>query len=257
MKFYHFFALATVCALSLAGCSNNDISYDDEFEQGPLDWAVMENILEGQESVMYKRTSSSWYRWSYANNDGWEKQDYSQWVGASVPAPLSIVMHNGCAWQPLTMETCAGGPSVLSGPFYAYCRVTGFNKEFYALASMDLDFANATFKLNNANYKVMSVTKDNLKLKYICDFAGGEGGKGGKNKYYITFKCVSLSEADINNILFYDSELEAKLAMVEMIRAQFGNEFNLNDYFDGQVILSYPMVNLNDIEAGLKAGTLY
>ncbi len=39
-----------------------------------------------------------------------------------------------------------------------------------------------------------------------------------------------------------------------MRREEFGDEFNLNDYLAGQVKLDNPMVDLNAIEAAIRAG---
>ena len=252
---YLFAAAAAVCSMSLAGCSdNNDAPAPfDDLEQS----LFMSKLSEGQESATYHLESFSFYQMSNGNNDGWVEQDFNDWVGLSVPAPADITIHNGCTWQPLVMFNVATGPSALYMPLYAYRLQTGFDKEFYVAAPIDYDADTKTMKIDKYTYEVESVSEDVLKIIHISEFWGGIDGKGGQDKFNITFKRKELSLPDLDKIVFYGSELEAKLAIIEMLRAQFGDEFNVNKYLTGQVILDDPMVNLNEIEAGLRAGTIY
>lgn len=257
MKFSYLFAMAAVCCMSLTGCSDNNDSPApvDELEQSDL--TFLKKLSEGQESATYKLESFSYYKMSNGNNKGWVEENFYDWIGLSVPAPSDITIHNGCTWQPLRMFDIVGGPSVLYMPLYAYRLETGFDKEFYVAAPIDYDADNKTLKIDKYTYEVESVTEETLKVVHISEFWGGIDGKGGKDKFNLTFKRKDLSLPDLNKIIFYESELDAKLAIVEMLRAQFGDEFNVNKNLVGQVILDHPMVNLNEIEAGLKAGTVY
>lgn len=254
MKLSLLFAMAALCVMPLTGCSDVDSPLDVNEEQ--QDPALLKKLSEGQESATYARESFTFYNLSYANDMGWVEQP-SLPDGAIVPSPGSITIHNGCTWQPLSLSSSTGLPGPLSMPFYAYCRVTGFNKAFYVASPVEYDSVNGTFKMGKYTYDVESVTKETLKLVNIGEYQGGIDGKGGKHRFDLTFKRQELSLPDLDKILFFDSELEAKLTMLEMIREQFGDEFNLNDYLGGHIILDHPMVNLNEIEAGLKAGYLY
>ncbi len=245
--------MAAVCVMSLTGCSNDDSPAPfDEAQQADL--TFMSRLSDGQESATYTLDSFSFYQLSYANNDGWVEQNFYDWVGISVPAPTDITIYNGCTWQPLELFSVSTGPSELSMPLYAYRRVTGFDKEFYVAAPVDFDAENRTIKTDRYTYEVELANQETLKLIHISEYAGGIGGKGGQDKFNMTFKRKDLSLPDLDKILFYESAREAKLAIVEMLREEFGDEFNLNDYLAGQVKLDNPMVDLNAIEAAIRAG---
>lgn len=253
MRYSQLFAMAAVCVMSLTGCSNEDsLAPFDEAQQA--DMTFMSRLSDGQESATYTLDSFSFYQLSYANNDGWVEQNFYDWVGISVPAPTNITIHNGCTWQPLELFDVSTGPDQLYMPLCAYRLATGFDKSFYVAAPVDFDAENLTMKTDRYTYEVVSATEETLKLTHISEYDGGIGGKGGQHKFTMTFKRQNLSLPDLDKILFYESALEAKLAIIEMIRAEFGNEFNLNDYLAPHVILDNPMVNLNEIEASLRGG---
>lgn len=68
----------------------------------------------------------------------------------------------------------------------------------------------------------------------------------------MTYVREELTLPDMENIVFYDSELEANLAIIDMLREEFGNVFNINEYLGGYIYLDDPIVNLDEVEKEIR-----
>ncbi len=257
MKISHFFALAVICVLPLTGCSDDNDILMPENEVDELDLNRIQTITEGLESALYQRDSFSFYDLSYASNNGWVEQDWNKWVGLSVPGPGCFAIHDGRTWLPVDMgSSCSKGPSKLDVAFSAYRAITGFTKAFYVSTITEFDVENKLFLIVNWTFDLKSVTDNSLKICHIKEYAGGEGGKGGKHKFVIKYAHRNLNQPALNKMLFYDTDLDAKLAMLEMLRTKFGDEININNCYGGRVILNDPIIKLSDIEAEIRAGAI-
>lgn len=184
--------------------------------------------------------------------------DLSQYMGIGATIPVNIVFCEGSAWLELELLDEVDGPDPLYMPLYAYKKVTGFDKKFYLRTPFNFNNEDNTLNILGKQFNVVGGNKSFLCLTYEYKYhmssdVEKEFGFSGWHIDKTMHKCTPLRHEDKAKIEFFDSEFDAKIAIIEMIRAKFGSIFNLNDYLYPEIILDKPMVNLDEIEANLRA----
>lgn len=236
-------------ALSLFGL----VACEDDKDKSPENTQeYMEALSRGSEAATYELSKVDIFRREYDSNKGWEEVNPMDYIGLYVDAPENLTIYDGRTWIPLELFSPVTGPDELELPLRAYRLQTGFDKDFYIASLIDYNAEEGTMKIDGMPYTVLSASASNLDLQLIHQFVQGGTDKRGEFRYDLYYEHKSFSLPDMGKILFYDSELEAKLAIIEMLRARFGNVFNLNDYLGGDVILDDPIVDLDEIESRIR-----
>lgn len=249
MKLMKFFTILAAGLMLLTSCAGDDAP------DMPKDNAdFFKALTRGEASVSYKLASFEAYDKEYAVSDKYEKLNLEDWVGWELPAPGVITIHEGKTWSPLVMFTEVEGPVALSFPLEAYRQKTGFSKRFYVACPFEYDDESNEVTIGEKRYEKVSVNEEELVVNYISQYwKGGVEGVAGEWKWVLTYEKSALSLPDMEKILFYDSEYDAFMAILEMLRAEFGDEVNVNDYLSQWVILDEPVFNFDEIESRIKA----
>lgn len=251
-----FVALLSLVSISfLAGCSN-----DDEPGQGRLSKGdgveYIKSLTGGEASVAYKCNSLKLYDKSYKGSGKWEEVNLYELDGWAPTAPMSMTIMEGRTWTPLELFDISMGPNPLYMPWMAYCRTTGFDKSLWIAAPVLYDEAENLLTILGHDFSVEGVGKASLTLS-ICNeyYKSSSDGSGlypaGQFKEVVEYVKTDLEEQDRDKMMCFDTEQDAYRTMIKMLRDEFGDVFNLNDYLGGSIILDEPMVDLNEIESQL------
>lgn len=235
-------------ALSLFGL----VACEKEDNNSANTQEYMEALSRGSEAATYELSKVEVFRREYDSNKGWEKVNLMDYVGLYFRAPENLTIYDGRTWIPLEMFSPVTGPDELELPLRAYRMQTGFDKEFYIAPLIDYNAEQGTMKIDGMPYTILSASASNLNLQEIHQYVQSDPEKGGEFRYDLYYEHRTLSLPDMGKILFFDTELEAKLAIIEMLRARFGDVFNLNDYLGGYIILDDPIIDLNEIENRIR-----
>lgn len=248
MKLSAFFAITAAELLALTACSNseNDIPTPPA-EESP---SYMEMLSRGDESACFTLEELLMYRLDPGAVE-WKEENWDDYDGLSLPTPSTLTIHEGRTWTPLNMFSSSLGPSPLSMPLLAYRNVTGFDKKFYVATPVEYDREQNSVTIKNTVCSVLTATPDKLVMTCTEPFWVSGGGEG-KFKWNMTYVREELTLPDMDKIVFYDSELEANLAIIDMLREEFGNVFNINEYLGGYIYLDDPIVNLDEVEKEIR-----
>lgn len=255
MKLSSFIAFAAAGLLSLSACSESENNMPNTPEEESANY--MEMLSRGQESACYHMDSFTFHRLEYTGSNQWEEADFNDWTGLAVPAPSNLTIHDGRIWTPLETFSSSWGPSPIHMPLMAYRKVTGFDKSFYIASPVDYNPEDNTIRIGKEDYEVESASHESMTLIHTSDFSrstdNGVLSPAGKLRFRMVFTRQELSLPSLDNIMFYDSALEANLAIIEMLRKEFGDVFDLNKYLDGEIYLDHPVVDLDQVEQDIRA----
>lgn len=208
----------------------------------------VKSILDVSSMTALKLTDFDFYR--KEGDEGWTKEDFSEWEGLSAPGYADVILRDGKAWVPLELFDLSTGPHILSIPLEAYRNYTGFKKSFYVACPLEYDEDTSTLEIGRYSYQVCGAEGDELKVRHISPFwMGGVEGIAGYHLFDICYKKWTIETYDN---LYYGSELEAYLAIIEMVREKLGSKINANMYLSG-VILDQPYFDLDEIESEIRA----
>lgn len=249
---------AMLAVVILSACS----SYEDPDTafKGKIDDGFMNSLARGETSVTFRQTDYLKYEMdydSYHNNIGKWHEVKELMDGESTPGFFGLVIHNGKSWRPVkAYQDATNCPSPLFNVWKIYCEETGVYKEVYVACPIRFDAEQKQFAVEDAVYVVESAENNELVLSY--ETLGYKPDSDNKlvpckaYKYIISYKKAAMEMPDLDNILYFGSDTDAKIAMVSTLREYFGDEINLNHYHGN--MLTYPIVNLKKIEEYLRNG---
>lgn len=244
----------TCCILMLSACSDNkDVL--SELESTPAyqnDYLM--SLTRGETSACYKLKSTTLFEKRSEESD-WEEINPSEMIGWATPAPVNLTISEGRTWIPMEWFDISIGPDPLFMPWLAYCRTIGSTKDIYIACPIVYDNESKELSMNDESYTVETFTESAIEIKHFSIFS--YYSKTDSKIQYGEYQCnlryekSELSLPAKDNILFFDSEKEAKLAVIQMIREKFGDVFNLNDYLGNEIQLDNPIIDLREIEKTL------
>lgn len=239
MRLRNLFTLFAVATLVLLTACNKD--------ENPVNDSanLLEQLTKGEKSACYDLQDYKLYESNSSSPLSWNEVNLTDFLGWMQTPPSKLIVSEGKTWVPLSFWT-SYGPSSLYLPFVAYCKTTGFNKDVYVVSDFIYDKDNNTVKIEDNTYSVQY--SDDTKL--IVDLY--HNTNKGQLKEVAIFKIGELTLLDKSKIVYYDNEYDAYMAIIQMIRDEFGNSFNLNDYLGDNIILDDPMVNLDEIEQEIE-----
>lgn len=245
------FIIALALGLFLmTGCSDSD-------EPARIDTDFLEELTRGTASTCYELVGTETYLKGPEPTDNWVKQDMSEWDGWQCPGPSQLLIHEGKTCTPLELFQISYGPHPLYFPFEAYLRKTKSKIQFYVTRPFRYDSENNIltivdgFSESPFKYEVESADENGLTLIYdsqsLCD------GNDHYWKWILTYKKLSSNIEELKKNPLFDSNKEAKLAMIKLLRDEFGTSVDMNPYFEGQIVFPGP-INLDKVEEWVLAG---
>lgn len=237
-------------------------SYEDPDTafKGKINDGFMNSMARGETSVTFRQTDYLKYEMdynAYQYRTGKWSEAKELGYGESTPGFFGLVVHNGKSWRPVKKyQDDTNCPSPLFDIWKIYCELTGVYKEVFVACPITFDAEHKKFTVEDAVYDVESAENNELVLSYE-----GLGYKPDNEnklvpckayKYIVSYKKAAMEMPDLDNILYFGSDTEAKIAMIITLREYFGDEINLNHYHGN--MLTYPIINLAKIEEHLRSG---
>lgn len=183
----------------------------------------------------------------------WKEWDLSQGImGLRLPAPDKITFHEGRSWSPFEWLDLTNGFHKLYFPLVAYRKKTGFSKEFYTAYKLDYNAESNELNLEGKTFTKEFLNENSFKITYNdlgwYTNKDGEIYAGDEKKYIMQYQKCELHLPDLENILFYDNEYECCMAILKMLRDEFGDEVDVNKYTSSWMVMDYPIYNFDEIE---------
>ncbi|MDE6753710.1 MAG: hypothetical protein K2J82_03760 [Muribaculaceae bacterium] len=237
------FLLISLGMFLFSGCSND--------EPNGIDTDLMNSLTRGTISTCYELISFDIYQKPDKPNAGWEHLDLSDWVGYSCPSPSRMLIHDGKTWSPIELFNLIQGWHPLYYPWIAYQNKIESAVTVYVTRPFQFDSQNNSLQLDGRDYEVETANDNEMTLIYYSKYISEVPGT---DKYIMRYK---KSSADMNSLSknpFFESDKEAKLGIIELLRNELGNLFNINPYIEPYVSFPNPLVNLDRIEEIVNDG---
>lgn len=276
-------AAAAIMLTAMYACSANEDIPD--FTDGTIDNTSLDKLTT--ESCSYSSIEFEEYCMDYesyiAGSEEWG------------PAPLafpghqynqSFVIADGRYAVPLSLTNVTYGSSRLLAPWKAYCNQTGYDKTIYigykisvnkqepslwygelpnfedhmGLYGVDgpaqrrLHHLSTVYSIHFASDKYLKLSK--LGVRYATD----ENHKPVNievYKYIYVYKKDKADKKMLQKMAVYDSELEAKLDMINMMRSYFGKTVDVNKYLDQDDKVNDPIIDFDKLEQDIRDGLVH
>lgn len=265
-------AVPMFVVIAIASCSSDDGPKINEDKTEKIDADFLKSLARGETAITFVSDTVVWYSkqfepigdcrpdtleggWIENINvpiDGWVWPDYS-----------SITIADGKVWHKVNLQNAAHQYSLVYEPWRIYCVKSGFSKQIYVTCPFECDIENRTIKIYEDCYDIDRADENTLYIsqtKVNTDpiLTDEQRDKSGF-KTVLRYKRAILEEFEHEQILCFDTNNEAKIAMVKMMRQYFGDIINLNDYSDEFEFITwgidkYPVINLAQLESDLNNG---
>lgn len=246
------FAMFTLMLLIFTSCSNDEPSV----EEGEIDnLEYLGQLTRGETSVTYKMDSFKKFTMNCPSPDvdgKWKDVTGLYTVGNIFPAPIQITFHEGRSWSPFEWLDINVGFHKLYFPLAAYRKKTGFSKDFFTAYILDYNSESNELKIDGRTYTKDFLNENAMQITIVRSqkFTNekNEVYAETRDKHIIHYQRADLSIPDMDNILFYDDEYECCMAILKMLRDEFGEEVNVNKYISSFAVLDNPIYNFDEIE---------
>lgn len=243
MKKIKYWGLVLSLSFLFASCSNSNndepSARDEQSQQEKIDESdnkqkedqcpFVNQILKGKISVSYKRISADAY--VMHNNSGNWSYEGELW-GLDVPGREGITFHEGKCWTSLVMMTLNGGPNEFYGPLMAYKKKTGYDKEIYVAAPINYNSEAGQILINGDYYQLESIDEDIMKINHVSNtlYANADHEIIGSMQMKWEMEYEKDALLDFSKIESFESEFDCFMAILKMLREEFGEEVDVNKY---------------------------
>ena len=215
---------------------------------GETNIGFMKALSAGDEAVTFAMVENRVFEQSEDVQEKW-----IEWgddvLGYYPSAPSQITIYDGNTWENINLFRMPG-INPLAYPMAAYRKATGFNKKFFVSCGFEYSENCDSVKISGKDFRLHLITPEEMAISYTSDFYRNNGEHGVTTIAiweWMRFEKRQLSVPDINNSLFFDTELDAYLYMIELLRNEFGDVFQINKYLAPEVELDDDLVNLDEI----------
>lgn len=270
MKIYPFL-VGAMCAVSVisGGCTEEiNMVSDDFLYESPEsenndstenitseDFKILTRLAKGEVSMSFNIESVTLFQSDATTNFEWEEVDLSEYSGFDISLPYTIHIAEGYTWSEYSLFDISLGPNPLYMPWEIYCSKTGHSDQLFIVSSMEYDEENQQVMIGDKSCHVESLEDDIITISYESQYSYWDNSENavakGTDKEFLKYRIGDLSIEDKDSVLYFTSEKELFRALIDTLREYFGNEFNMNEYLYPDVILTWPMVNFDEIEKEL------
>lgn len=252
-------AMALFTAVALGACATENAPHvpEDPDEKSFIDNAFLTRLARGEESAEYSLEDVNVLVKSYDPANGidsdWWDPVMSGWQS---PDHSNIMILNGRAWRLLILENLStGSKSILYHPWRYFCDVADMTKDVRVGCSFEIDITNKKFLIDGINYDIEKAESDTLVLAdinttLVPDSATREKVPG-LMKFVLTYTLL-MKDINPDEYLYFESDKDAKLGLVRMMRQYFGDHLDLTQYADtiryNDRILENPVIDLAALE---------
>lgn len=248
---------ATICAGMLSACSDEPVlSKTDssnfvkkgEVTQGKIDINTLSRFTTDLKDATYTLEDFAVYNMDDYSNGLWEELDTRTLDGWSLPMSRTIVVKDGISWEPIITFTSHSGPSCFGIALDLIERVEGKDYSVFIKKAINIDVEKLTVSIGNREYGILLADGAAMVLSYEYPYYGGRTHNGGLEMCVASYSLSEPLEFD-DTAMAYDSETEAYDWLIDVFGKTFGDSVNLNDYYNGAIILTNPMFYLSDLIA--------
>lgn len=237
------YTLAVSCFLMImTACSSNE---DTELKQKGSNDSFLTDILNDDISLAYSLDLFEYLQWN-SDANSWE-QIYM--CGFYNVVPGEIIFYKGDVFEPLVFYM-NGITKDLNLLYQAYCHATGFNKKIYYGDPINRYVENPKLQIGCWSITVINANGELLEFDMTMESYKDEPDWKAHAKYEINQDLFR----DFINSLRFESQEEAYLAIVKMIRKEFGDRFDMNPYLEDMGIHrdSPSIVDLDEMEREIR-----
>jgi lipoprotein len=263
MRKHQLLLFAAMVLTGLTGCSSDDPAnpFDpqkDEWKVCDNDLAYLESLTRGDASATFECTGYTRLDYDFDNENRWIDNTDEILYGYECLTPHIITINDGRTWTPLSLfREC--GPSCVYDLLEFYKEMTGFSKEFYVAAPLEYNRQENKISIDGAWYDLAGISRKNLYIssthEYYKSNVSDEGfHKAGMNRDRHSYQITDLQLPNLENALWYDSAMEAKLAIIDMLRQQYGDVIRFADYTDKPYFSPDGTIDLNELEERVRKG---
>jgi len=252
MKAFNRIMVWVLASAALSACS----SYDDPDMafKGKVDEAFLTALARGEASVAFHKKDVRTYEKEYTayqrSNGKWEEVKEDQLGIGKTLVPDMFSISDGRTWALFDFDRTIEEESLLAGSWNIHCKRTGYDKEIYEACPFEFNATDKKVTINGREFEVEKAEGDELIISmigtlYSTDEATGEWGPSHayKDIYFLNKKAPDVPDPD--KITYYDSHKDVLLAIVRLLRSEYGDTFNMGSN------LTYPHVNLAQIEENI------
>lgn len=226
------FMLTVLLGLVLTSCSSDEPSIEINKE-------VVRSYQEGGVTRCFERIEVN-YLVRDNPNSKW-KPDESGTFFEYFPNKR-ILFAKGQVWTLVDMPMHWGSVVAdLRMTWGAYQDVTGNKNTLYVTTPFHLDEENKIMMVGSYMYTVEKMTEKELRIST-------ETEEGKTTKLVYKYRIYDMPQAEIDNILTFDSRKEAYRHIIKVAREQFGNKIDLNEIYKPNIIFDEPIIDLDKLE---------
>lgn len=203
------------------------------------------SIAQGDSSIAYSLKNCEFMELN-VDTDTWEEV---YMCGFYHIVPSELVFYQGSFYQPLVLPRI-GSSNVLDLPFSVYCHVTGFSKKIYIGGPIKFKFENSILRLGCWTITLKTANDERIEFDMEMDRSIDDS----EWKACITYEANQELFQDLKNGLQFDSIENAYLAIVKMIRNEFGSSFDMSPYLEEMGIHreSPSIVDVDELEREIR-----
>lgn len=243
---------AVMVAALFSSCSSEEPSFDTRnllLPDSDYNSRSFAEMLAPASDITLTRTEIESYMKDDQTGDDWEKFDFTEYDGLSIPGPDVIVVKDGKMYTRINRWSSAYGPTRFSTALGLLIKVGEVNRDWDVLISRDYDLDESSITVSGTKLNIKNIKKGKMWLTTVEQYLGGRTGNGGYHLYIMTYRIDGRFGDECYQ---FDSIEEAYEWVIAAFRDRFGEEVNLNDYTGGMAILDHPMFNAGMIEEELQ-----
>lgn len=207
------------------------------------------DMVSPASDITLSRSETECYMKDGQTGDAWEKFNFMDYVGGSLPGPNLIVVKDGKMYTPITRWNSTYGPTRFSTALGLLTQARVVDRDSEIMISRPYDLGENYITVSGTKLSIKNIKDGKMWLTTIMDYQGGRTGEGGQHLYVMTY---NMGDRYKEKCYQFDSIEDAYAWLIDAFRTHFGEEVNLNDYTAGMAILDQPMFNVGMIEAELQ-----
>lgn len=241
------FIIAILSVIALSSCTGDEAN-------DYVDSQYLNSITRGETTTTYILKSEEEYKKLDESANYVRVKDM---VGGELPGSDIVIFHNGKSCTPLILFYESFGSHPLAHPLDAYRKKTGFTGNFYVTSRMEYDENTNKMTVGQYVYDVQSASKSELVLVHYSRYVEGATGKKGTYKVILHYEVRQVEVSLYANSYFYETDYDAYLGLLNLIRDELGSVINVNEYLAPAFEYDDPIYDLDEIEAKLKEDLNY
>lgn len=252
--------IAMIAMIAISACSTQD--EPEPKYKGNIDVNFLSSLARGERSVIFDLDTLI----IYEKNIDLAKGSSNEWqeisdlmIGWSYKSPGALHIISGQSWTPLRLFNITD-PSILCLPWDFYCQETGFKQKIMIASTFKFDPNNLVVTIGDTKYEVEKADGDKYNTSTIYEtnlYDAGINEVIPILRKIVSCYTIRTKEVDPDEYLYFESENEAKIAMIRMMREYYGDVVNMMDIVDEKYKDNYaehPLLNLAAVEDDLLNG---